>query len=394
MTRSPRSAHPLLRAAGTLVLVAGAGAAAVGLSAALHARTGPAALTAAEAAIPVETAALRLEDAYAVETRHLGRVEAARAVALAFDLGGRVEAVLVEEGDRVAPGQALARLDVDRLEARLAELDAEVAALEARAELSRRTLARQETLRERGHATEQRLDEARLELERLGAERARLDAARDSVRLDLGDAVLRAPFAGEIAARHVHEGAVAAAGAPALELVEVDRPRIRLGLPARLAAGLAAEDLVEVEIDGAPRVAVVAAVRPDLDPATRTRAVLLDLMLPAGERVAFGGTAEAILEETREERGAWIPLTALREGERGLWTVMTVAAEASGPVARPESVEVLHLAGERAYVRGSFADGARAILSGPHRVVSGDPVAPRPAAGPRGRRDDLLALRR
>jgi len=130
MFRSPRSARPLLRAAGTLVLVAAAGAAAVGLSAALHARTGPAAPTAAEAAIPVETAALRLDDAYPVESRHLGRIEAARAVALAFDLGGRVEAVLVEEGDRVAPGQALARLDVDRLEARLAELDAEAAALE------------------------------------------------------------------------------------------------------------------------------------------------------------------------------------------------------------------------------------------------------------------------
>ena len=40
-----------------------------------------------------------------------------RQVDLAFRVGGRISAVLVDEGDSVAEGQALARLDADLLTA-------------------------------------------------------------------------------------------------------------------------------------------------------------------------------------------------------------------------------------------------------------------------------------
>jgi hypothetical protein len=39
-----------------------------------------------------------------------------------------------------------------------------------------------------------------------------------------------------------------------------------------------------------------------------------------------------------------------------------------------EAVEVLRLDGERAFVRGSFEDGARYIAGGTHRVVPGETV--------------------
>lgn len=51
-----------------------------------------------------------------------------RQVELAFNNSERIVAVLVQEGDRVHKGQVLARLDTSRLQPRLAQIEAEVAA--------------------------------------------------------------------------------------------------------------------------------------------------------------------------------------------------------------------------------------------------------------------------
>jgi HlyD family secretion protein len=51
-----------------------------------------------------------------------------RQVQLAFNNSERIAAVLVQEGDRVRPGQVLARLDTSRLEPQVAQVAAQVAA--------------------------------------------------------------------------------------------------------------------------------------------------------------------------------------------------------------------------------------------------------------------------
>ena len=51
-----------------------------------------------------------------------------RQIELSFNLGERIEAVLVEEGDRVKKGQLLARLYVNRLEPQVKEALAQVEA--------------------------------------------------------------------------------------------------------------------------------------------------------------------------------------------------------------------------------------------------------------------------
>ncbi|MEE3099055.1 MAG: efflux RND transporter periplasmic adaptor subunit, partial [Pseudomonadota bacterium] len=345
-----------------------------------------AAPTAAAPALPaVRVEALRVDRVrgLTVETRRLGVVEPARAVSAAFDLAGTVAEVTVQEGQAVREGQVIARLDTSRIRARIDELTAQRASLEAQAELARRTAERQETLRERGFASDQRWDEARSEMDRIAASIRQAEAGLAAARIDLSHAELRAPFAGEVAARHVDEGAVIAAGTPVAEVIETGRPRVRVGLPEAAAARLTQGALVEVEAPdaGGPRrlVAAVAALRPDLDPATRTRAALLDLLLPAGQSVAFGRTVEVIAEDWRDADGAWLPLTALREGEKGLWTALVAVpdeAHPGGHVARAAALEVLHVAGDRAFVRGALQDGELVVAAGAHKVAPGMPVDP------------------
>ncbi len=66
------------------------------------------------------------------EFKLYGNVEI-REVALGFRVGGRIEALLVDEGDRVVPGQALARLETRPLRDKLATADARLDAASASA---------------------------------------------------------------------------------------------------------------------------------------------------------------------------------------------------------------------------------------------------------------------
>lgn len=202
-----------------------------------------------------------------------------REVNLAFRVGGRVSEVLAEEGDRVAAGQTLARIDPEPLRLQLAQAEAALAvaeageallragsraedlarlraqmdALEAVAANAESTFERQQRLVRANAVSEQVLDDARAARERtrgdfaaaqqayaaaaagarpeeLQEAHARTAAAKAEVQtaaLQLADATLAAPSDGTLLTRAVEPGAMAAAGATALTL-SLDRPvRVR-----------------------------------------------------------------------------------------------------------------------------------------------------------------------
>jgi membrane fusion protein, multidrug efflux system len=71
---------------------------------------------------------VELAQGYTVTRRFTGQIEAAARTDLGFELGGRITEVLVEEGDVVAAGTVLARLDTSALIPERAALEAELAA--------------------------------------------------------------------------------------------------------------------------------------------------------------------------------------------------------------------------------------------------------------------------
>lgn len=325
------------------------------------------------ALLPVATTRLRPESGYTVEDRFLGRLEPARRAALAFERGGLVTEVLVEEGAVVAAGDPLARLDTAALEAERLRLVAQRAQVAAALDLARRTLERQEALGDRGHASTQRLDEAQLSAAVEAARAEEIAAALARLDVDLAKSVLTAPFAGTIGARAADPGAVVGAGALVVEIHETDAPIARVGVAPSAARDLAPGARATLTIDGALVPARLVAIRPDLDPATRTVTALFEPLRPT--RAAFGATVELRLPRRIDEPGYWVPLAALAEGRRGLWSVL-VAATVPGEGARivRETVEVLHVADERAFVRGTLAPGAALVAGGAHRVAPGQRV--------------------
>jgi Multidrug resistance efflux pump len=149
--------------------------------------------------------------------------------------------VLVQEGDRVVPGQILARQEDD--EPRLAVQSAQAALAEAQSQLNQirvdiRTAQREQERLQRLAATNfvaaQRLDQAADALAtaqaRLGSQEAAVQTARarlDQARYDQELTVIRAPSAGRIVRRYANPGA----GASTLNVstmfdLEPDAPRI------------------------------------------------------------------------------------------------------------------------------------------------------------------------
>lgn len=208
-----------------------------------------------------------------------GTVEATDAD-LGFSAPGRVEVVLVDEGDAVRQGAVLARLDASELEARksaaearlaaagaaLAEMEAgarseEIAqaqaglrAAEQQLEDARRDLSRAENLHEGGAISREALDKARTRFEvaqaqvdqtrevlqaleagprqeRIQAQRAAVAAAEANVRqvnAMLDNAVIRAPFDGRITTRHRDPGETVQPGQPVITLLDPDDRWVRI----------------------------------------------------------------------------------------------------------------------------------------------------------------------
>jgi len=366
-----RAVRRTLTLTATILVFAGAGAAVfAGLEVLSHeagAEAGPDAPMTSVGVMRVETL-----PGYAVTRRFTGQVEAAARIDLGFELGGRITQVLADEGDRVAQGAVLARLDTSALMPERAALEAELAALGADAELARLTLARNDALTESGFRSVAAQDDARLALARAEAGMAAVRARIAGVDVQLEKSVLTAPFAARVGERLVDPGRTVAAGQPVLVLFEDAPPQVRVGLPPALAAELDLGGTVQVELGGVLEPAVIRQIRPDLDPNTRSRSVVITLPDPASP--VLGDTVALVLEQSVPEPGFWAPLSALREGARGSWSVMALEATPEGDRTLPAAVEVIHSDGARVFLRGALPPGARIVAEAPDRVAPGQLV--------------------
>ena len=244
-----------------------------------------------------------------------GRIEATE-VDVAARFGGRVEAVLVEEGEFVKAGQLLARMQVQSLqaqreeavarhqqalqavagaEAQVALRESDRAAVEAlvvqretELDAARRRLARSETMAEAGSLTPQQLDDDRARVRSaeaaLTASRAQVDAARAAITsartqvtgarsavraaaatiaridADLADCELRAPRDGRVQYRVAEPGEVVAPGGKLLNLVDLTDVHMTFFLPEAVAGRVAIGSEVRVVLDAAPRFVIPARV--------------------------------------------------------------------------------------------------------------------------------------
>jgi RND family efflux transporter MFP subunit len=322
-------------------------------------------------ALVVESLRVESLSGYAVAERYTGRVVSRRSSELGFPRAGQLVEVLVEEGDSVALGQPLARLDTARLEAARIELEAQMREIAARLELARLTLKRTSTLADKDSVSKQRHDEARFEEQALAARMASARGALDRVDVDLADSTLEAPYPGSVVARNFDEGTILGVGQAVVKLIESGAMELRVGVSPATAGQLERGRAYPVEVEGRALSAELVAVLDDIAPDTRTVTAILRFA-EAPQGVRHGALARLIVESRHEAAGFWLPITALSEGRRGLWSVYALMPDEGGTdlfrVSRRE-LQLIHAESDRAYVRGTLRDGERVVSTGVQRLV-------------------------
>lgn len=309
--------------------------------------------------MPVDVADARRETVEDV-VHATGRIEAVDAVELAPDEPGRIVDLLFREGQRVAAGALLLRIDDALLRAQ---------AERARAE---RDLARQQLERARRLSAENA--SAPADLERAEAAARSAEATVALLELQIERATVRAPFTGVVGRRHVGVGDYVTPGTPLLSIHTVDPQHVVIEVPERHAATLAQDQSLEFMVAAEPgRVfrAEVEFIDPTVQAANRTILVKARAANPDG-RLRPGMFVEATLATGSRPGAVVVPEDAVQPLRTGnvVWAV--VDGKASRRVVRLGA----RARGMVEVVAGVEA-GEPVVVGGLERMAEGMAVAPR-----------------
>ncbi|HSI05934.1 MAG TPA: efflux RND transporter periplasmic adaptor subunit [Myxococcota bacterium] len=265
-----------------------------------------------------EAKAVTMVEAVAAPTpRYLtltGTLNGNRSSEVAADWAGKVVETMVERGQQVAKGQALVRLDP-----RTASLNAQEAGATAAASEASLTLARSDCERASKLYATNAISSA--EFDRLtatcNAQGKQAEAAIARARLagqQLGDATVRAPFAGMIAQRYVDDGEYVGRDTKIVSLVELDQLRLELNVPEADARYVQVGQAVRFDVAGFDKqtfAGVIKYVGPSLR--METRDLVVEAVIDNHDRVLRPGNFAIAKVTLGEVPTPVVPRAAIRD---------------------------------------------------------------------------------
>lgn len=292
------------------------------------------------------------------DTRILtGRIAEWTSATLSAEREGKIETQAIEEGESVAAGEELIRIDATKALARRDEAMAE-------SKLAEQELARVEVLREDGIASSRELDQA-------VARRQAAQAALRVAALELDESVVASPLDGIVDYLFQEEGEYVRAGDPLARIVQVNRVKFVLGIPERDLPHFSEGDPVLVFVDAFPErtfTGHIHRISTSADPSTLTFITEVEIQNADGA-LRPGMMAKAVLVRSNYPAAIAVPLFAvIKEGERH-----HVFVERDG-VAERRDVEVGFFEGEHILILEGLTPGDRLIVVGQRQVEDGQTV--------------------
>ncbi|MBB5518046.1 efflux RND transporter periplasmic adaptor subunit [Amphiplicatus metriothermophilus] len=301
-----------------------------------------------------------------------GTVVSLRDSLVAAAAAGKIEWV-AEIGAEVEEGAAIARIDPVDARLALAEAEADVGRLSARADNLAKLYERYLGLGAESGESEAFLDQMRADRDAARNDLVRAEAALARARVNLERTEVRAPFAGRVAAQAIQVGEYAAPGAALLRLVDTRRLEVTAQAPASVLAAVRPGDSIPVS-DGVKTLQAEArAVVPVGDEVTRM--LELRLALPADESGEAPWPIGAAVRARLPTRTPQPVVAAHRDAlilRAGRVSVFVVDAENT---ARRVDVELGTADGELIEVIGEIAPGDRLVIRGGERLRDGQPVS-------------------
>ena len=309
--------------------------------------------------MPVDVAVAVTDTVYE-EIRATGQIEAVQSIQLQPEVSGRLASILVQEGREVGRGAALFKVDD-------AELQAQVARLEAQVDLAEQALNRTRDLLERNASSQADLEQAEAT-----ARSARAELALQQTRLER--TVVRSPFWGVVGERLVSVGDYVTPQTRLTTLQTVDPQRAAFQVPERHADVLATGQEVVFEVaamPGRPYTGIVDFVDPRVQLPART--IMVKALVENDDRALKPGMfIEARLVVEVRPGAVVVPEDAILplSGVDYVWVATpegtATRREVRLGVRTPGFVEI----------REGISAGEQVVVGGIERLGEGAPVAP------------------
>jgi RND family efflux transporter MFP subunit len=296
----------------------------------------------------------------------VGTVMALNQAKISAKIPGKIEKVLVEEGDRVKAGQTLARMEKTDFVLTKNQAEAAVAMAEANFSKAKTDWARAQELLEKGIASQQQFDLAKsgYDVAAAAVKQAKADLGLAQNQLD--NANVTAPFGGTVTQKYCCLGERVAPGQPLLEVADISTVDIEVGVSDKRFSEVELDQPATISVDGYPDrrfTGNVKKIQPSIDPATRTFKVTIGVANP-DELLKPGMFARANIEVGFHKGALVIPRAALLE-EEGKYLVVVVR---NGHVKRMEAIPGF-LEADKVEILNGPSEGDQVVIEGAYGLA-------------------------
>jgi len=310
----------------------------------------PAVIVQVEAAVTIEVPrTLRLT----------GTLRGDRETDLAANAAGRVLSTSVERGEQIKPGQVLAKLDTRALALSAADARAQVESIRAQEQQARGECEKYEQLKARGAISDleyqQKITQCRTLPLNVQAASARAALAAQNV----GDGVVRAPFAGVVTERYIEVGQYVRQDSRIVTIVSADPLRLQITVPESQVANVKEGADVTFAVAAYPDRRFSGKVR-FVSGALRatTRDLVAEAIVPNPERLLIPGMFADVELVIGSQKLASVPARALRERDEQARVFAVVAGRLEERV-----VALGAKVGERVAIVRGVKEGEQVVVS-------------------------------
>jgi len=240
-------------------------------------------------------------------------------------VGGELLEVRVREGQNVAKGEVLARIDTRNQQAQVAAQRAGLEKAKADLAIAKLNLENNQRLLEKKFIAQNVLDTSQSTYDAAVAGVKLAQAQLELAEIGLQDSTVRAPFAGTISRRLAEPGEKVSSDSPLLGLVDLTQLELQASAPASEIPSVKPGQKAQVRVDGYGDQRFEATVQ-RINPATEqgSRSILIYLSLDNSAGLLRGGMfAQGELVIGQSGEGPVVPVAAVRS-EAGLKYVMAV----------------------------------------------------------------------
>ncbi|MEA2063065.1 MAG: efflux RND transporter periplasmic adaptor subunit [Gemmatimonadota bacterium] len=287
-----------------------------------------------------------------------GYTEAAHDIVIASELGGTVQELTVDRGDRVKQGQVLAKVSADMYQAQLAETEAAL-------RLKQAGLKKAKILYERKSITAMQRLQAQVEYDAAAANVALAESR-------LKRAIITAPFSGVIDDRFIEQGELAGPGGRLLRLVDRSRMKVLSDFSEPDVSTFSPGTVAEARFDALPGKvfqAELTFVAASAEPASRTFPCEFRLSGAGSKAVRGGMIARIRVLKKLHSDVLVLPQTAMVETETGR-SVFVLNSD----TARKKDVTLGASNNGMVIVESGLEPGQTVVVTGQRDLVDGQQV--------------------